>query len=404
VAKRKSSKKTDTAAEPSLSDQERAAMLETVRKNINKEFGEGTLVNLDCSQAGDLHPYQIPTGSLGLDIAIGPLRRTPEGLWMTGIPPAKMIEIFGDESTGKTTLALHLIARAQRLFKGLKLPLSTAYVDVEHAVDKSYAQNLGVRTGEMEFTQPQSGDQALKVVDRLLSSRLFGMIVVDSVAALAPESELDGEVTDTHVGTQARMMSQSLRDYCGKLGPDNPTVLVFINQIREKINRYGGGRTTPGGRALRFYSNLRFDVRRGESIAADAAGAPPAGHDMIVNIIKNKVAAPFRTATIPLYYGYGIERLLELARLCVQWGIIEQSGAWYACPDLGLRTQGLANLVAEMRERVGQVAAPLRDRLLTAVLASRGLTPDCQLLPDYVPPVDHSVEDQMDQPGLQEVI
>ncbi|TVP69783.1 MAG: recombinase RecA [Nitriliruptor sp.] len=282
--------------------------LELALANIEKQFGKGSLMKLGDT-VGQLIPA-IPTGALSLDIALG----------VGGLPRGRVVEIFGPESSGKTTVALHVIAEAQRA-GGI-----AAFIDAEHALDPTYAQALGVDINELLVSQPDTGEQALEIADMLVRSAAVDVIVVDSVAALTPRAEIEGEMGDSHVGLQARLMSQALRKLSGSLKKSNTTA-VFINQLREKIGvMFGSPETTPGGRALKFYSSVRLDVRRIETLKD---GTDAVGNRVRVKVVKNKVAPPFRQAEFDIIYGEGISKEGSLIDVGVEESIVRKAGAWY---------------------------------------------------------------------------
>ncbi|MEX2550136.1 MAG: recombinase RecA [Nitriliruptoraceae bacterium] len=282
--------------------------LDLALANIEKQFGKGSLMKLGDSQAV-LVPA-IPSGALSLDIALG----------VGGLPRGRVVEIYGPESSGKTTVALHAIAEAQRA-GGI-----AAFIDAEHALDPIYAKALGVDTNELLVSQPDTGEQALEIADMLVRSAAVDIIVIDSVAALVPRAEIEGEMGDSHVGLQARLMSQALRKLSGSLKKSNTTA-VFINQLREKIGvMFGSPETTPGGRALKFYASVRLDVRRIETLKD---GTDAVGNRVRVKVAKNKVAPPFRQAEFDIIYGEGISKEGSLIDVGVEEGIVRKAGAWY---------------------------------------------------------------------------
>ncbi len=282
--------------------------LDEALKEIEKTYGRGTVMKLGERQALDVDV--ISSGSLLLDEALG----------VAGYPKGRIIEIFGPESSGKTTLALHAIAECQK--KGGR----AAFVDAEHSIDPIYASNLGVNTSELILSQPDSGEQALEIVEMLAASGAIDLVIVDSVAALVPQAELDGEMGDNQVGLQARLMSKAMRKLAGVLNKAECTI-IFINQLREKVGIfYGNPETTTGGRALKFYSSIRIDIRRGEQIKD---GAKQIGNVARIRVVKNKVAPPFRTCDVDIIYGKGINRLGEALDLGVSHGLIKKSGSWY---------------------------------------------------------------------------
>lgn len=283
--------------------------LEQVLNDIEKQFGKGSIMKL-----GDNRHMEIdtsPSGSLALDIALG----------IGGYPKGRIIEIYGPESSGKTTFALHAIAEVQK--RGGR----AAFIDAEHSLDPNYAKNLGVNINELLLSQPDTGEQALEICEALVRSNAISIIVIDSVAALVPKAEIDGEMGDSHVGLQARLMSQALRKLSGTINKTN-TIAIFINQLREKVGvLFGNPETTPGGRALKFYSTIRLDVRRGEQIKN---GDNVIGNKTNVKIVKNKVAPPFKTASVEIMYGQGVSREAEILDLASEIGIVDKSGAWYS--------------------------------------------------------------------------
>ncbi|MGM9947382.1 recombinase RecA [Floccifex sp.] len=284
-------------------------LLEDVLKDIEKEYGKGSVMKLGDRPNVDIEP--IPSGSLLLDQALG----------VGGYPKGRIIEIYGPESSGKTTLALHAIAEVQK--KGGR----AAFIDAENAIDPVYAKNLGVNIDELILSQPDSGEQALNICEMLIRSGAIDLIVVDSVAALVPQVELDGEMGDLQVGAQARMMSKAMRKLAGAMNHQECTA-IFINQLREKVGVfYGNPETTPGGRALKFYASVRVDIRKADVIKN---GSEIVGNKVKIKVVKNKVAPPFKQAVIEIMYGEGISYLSELLDMCVNAGIVKKAGAWFS--------------------------------------------------------------------------
>jgi len=323
---------------------ERDKALEMALGQIEKQFGKGSVMKM--GDKGSMKVETISTGALALDLALG----------VGGLPRGRVVEIYGPESSGKSTLAMHVVAEAQRN-GGI-----CAYVDAEHAMDPAYAGAIGVDIDELLISQPDTGEQALEITDMLVRSGALDVIVIDSVAALTPRAEIEGEMGDSHVGLQARLMSQALRKLTANLNKSN-TVCVFINQLREKIGvMFGSPETTPGGRALKFYSSVRLDIRRIESIKD---GVEVVGNRTRVKVVKNKVAPPFRQAEFDIMYGKGISREGSLLDIGVDHGIVKKSGAWYTYEGEQLG-QGRENAKQFLTENP-EIMVEISERILAAV-------------------------------------
>ena len=312
--------------------------LEAVQLDINKAYGDGSIMRLGGTATLDVET--ISTGCLSLDIALG----------VGGVPKGRIIEVFGPESSGKTTLALHIVAECQK--NGGK----AAFIDAENALDPEYAKNLGCNADDLLVSQPDSGEQALDILQKLLETAALDVIVVDSVAALVPKAELDGQIGDVTVGLQARLMSQALRKLSGPINKSR-TCVVFINQIREKIGvMFGSPETTPGGRALKFYSSVRLDIRR---IAAIKEGTDMTGNRTRVKVVKNKVAPPFKMTEFDIMYGKGISYSGDLLDLALQGGVVEKMGSWFSYKG---------DKIAQGREKV-KVLLDTDEKLMKSVLS-----------------------------------
>ncbi len=331
-------KTADRAAERSA-EKERA--LATAIASIEKQFGKGAVMKL--GQNASMNVEAISTGSLSLDIALG----------IGGVPKGRIVEIYGPESSGKTTLALHIIAEAQK--KGG----DAAFIDAEHALDPGYARNLGVDIDSLLVSQPDTGEQALEICEKLVSSHAIDVVVVDSVAALVPRAEIEGDMGDSHVGLQARLMSQALRKLAGVIS-SSKCIVVFINQLREKVGIvYGSPEVTTGGRALKFYASVRIDVRRQEQIKN---GAEVVGSHTRARVVKNKVAPPFKQGEFDILYGTGICREGEILDLGAQLGIVQKSGSWFSYGETRLG-QGRENVVALLREN-HELSAEIEKKIM----------------------------------------
>jgi recombination protein RecA len=318
--------------------------LEMAMSQIERQFGKGAIMRLGTDEIRQIE--SIPTGALSLDLALG----------IGGVPRGRVVEIFGPESSGKTSLALHVVAEAQRNGG------TAAFIDAEHALDPIYARAIGVDIDELLISQPDTGEQALEIADMLIRSGAIDVVVIDSVAALVPRAELEGDMGDHHVGLQARLMSQALRKLSGTINRSNTTA-IFINQIREKIGvMFGSPETTPGGRALKFYSTVRLDIRRIETIKV---GTESIGNKVRVKVVKNKVAPPFRMAEFDIMFGEGISREGSLIDVAVEHGIVRKAGAWYTY-DGDQLGQGREKAKDYLRNNP-ELAMQLQDQVLRAV-------------------------------------
>ncbi len=327
-------------------DQNKEKALSAALGQIERQFGKGSIMKLGENRSMDVET--ISTGSLGLDIALG----------AGGLPLGRVIEIYGPESSGKTTLTLEVIAEAQRNGK------ICAFVDAEHALDPVYAEKLGVNIDELLVSQPDTGEQALEICDMLTRSGAIDVIVVDSVAALTPKAEIEGDMGDSHMGLQARMLSQAMRKLTGNLKQSN-TMIIFINQIRMKIGvMFGSPETTTGGNALKFYASVRLDIRR---IGAVKSGDEIVGNETRVKVVKNKIAPPFKQVEFQIMYGEGINSLGELIDLGVQHKLVEKAGAWYSCNGERIG-QGKANAIKYLKDHK-EMAEGLDTKLRSLLLS-----------------------------------
>ncbi|WP_432017645.1 recombinase RecA [Streptomyces hydrogenans] len=327
-----------------MKEQDREEALELALAQIEKRFGTGSVMRLGDEPEAPIEA--IPTGSIALDLALG----------VGGLPRGRVVEIYGPESSGKTTLALHAMAAAQKA-GGI-----AAFIDAEYGLDLEYARRLGVDTDALLVCQPDNGEQALQIADILIHSGALGLIVIDSVAALVPRAEIEGEMGDPHVGLQARLMSQALRKTAGALGHSG-TTMIFINQLREKIGViFGSPETTTGGRALKFYASVRLDIRRIETLKD---GAEPVGNRTRVKVAKNKVAPPFRQAEFDILYGRGISREGELVDLGVQYGLVRKAGTWYTYEGdrLGQGKENARNFLGGHPDLADRIEERVRDGL-----------------------------------------
>ena len=347
MAKAKSAKVSKVTNSPNASKEEKAKALNTALTEIEKKFGKGAVMTLGQNQA--MNVEHISTGSIGLNYALG----------IGGLPRGRIVEIYGPESSGKTTVALHVVAEAQ------KTGGTAAFIDVEHALDPIYASALGVDIDSLLVSQPDTGEQALEIAEALMRSGAVDVLVVDSVAALVPKAEIEGDMGESHVGVHARLMSQALRKLAGAISASN-CVAIFINQLREKIGvMYGNPETTTGGRALKFYASVRLDIRKQEAIKN---GTEILGNHTRVKVVKNKVAPPFREAEFDIMYGEGISHTSELVDLGVKVDIVRKSGAWFYYGDmrLGQGRDNAKKYFAEHPDFAEQVEAEIMEALLAA--------------------------------------
>ncbi|MHB8158192.1 MAG: recombinase RecA [Desulfocucumaceae bacterium] len=343
---------------------DRYKALDVALSQIERQFGKGAVMKLGDSPT-KLNIDTIPTGAISLDVALG----------LGGIPRGRVIEIFGPESSGKTTVALHIISETQKL-GGI-----AAFIDAEHALDPTYAKNIGVDTDNLLVAQPDTGEQALEICEHLVRSGAVDVVVIDSVAALVPKAEIDGEMGDAHVGLQARLMSQALRKLTG-ITSKSRAVVVFINQLREKVGvMFGSPETTPGGRALKFYASLRLEIRRIESLKQ---GGEVVGNRTKVKVVKNKVAPPFKQAEFDIMYGVGISREGTVLDMAADLNIINKSGAWYSYNDdrLGQGRENVKEMLKERPDLLNEIEQKLRDHfnLRTASPGNREDTGEAQPL------------------------
>ena len=350
MAKSKDSKETKETKEPK---NQKAEALDRAVQEIEKQFGKGAIMLLGGETSVTVP--SISTGSISLDVALG----------VGGIPRGRICEVFGPESSGKTTLCYHIMANAQRMGG------TTAFIDTEHALDPAYAQNVGVDTESLLVAQPDSGEQALDMAEMLIRSNAVDIVVIDSVAALVPRAEIEGEMGDTHVGLQARLMSQAMRKLSGAISKSK-TAVIFTNQIRIKIGvMFGNPETTPGGRALKFYASLRLDMRR---IGRIKDGEEVVGNRTRVTVVKNKVAPPFRRAEFDILFGEGISKEGDIIDVADECGIVQKSGTWYSYGDVRLG-QGRDKARQYLKENP-QLCEELRDKILTEKGLKKELPPE----------------------------
>ena len=334
-------------------NEEKRKALEVAMGQIEKQFGKGSVMKLGDFKAMEIEA--IPTGALSLDIALG----------IGGVPRGRIVEIFGPESSGKTTLALHIIAEAQ------KMGGEAAFIDAEHALDPVYAKKLGVDIDDLIVSQPDTGEQALEITESLIRSGALDVVVVDSVAALVPKAEIDGDMGDSHMGLQARLMSQALRKLAGAINKSK-TVLIFINQLREKIGvMFGNPETTTGGRALKFYASVRMDIRRIENIKQDGEIK---GNRVRVKVVKNKVAPPFREAEFDIVYGQGISKEGNILDMAVNLDIVDKAGSWFSYNGerIGQGRENVKKYLKENPDIMDEIEGKVRDNFAKAFEQSLG--------------------------------
>ncbi|MDF2655877.1 MAG: recA [Bacillota bacterium] len=337
-----------------INKEDKDKALEAAMLQIQKQFGKGAIMKLG-SEAANMSIEAIPTGAVSLDIATG----------IGGIPRGRIIEIYGPESSGKTTLTLHIVAEAQ------KMGGKAAFIDAEHALDPEYAKNLGVDVNELLVSQPDTGEQALEICEMLVRSGAIDVVVVDSVAALVPKAEIQGEMGDSHVGLQARLMSQALRKLAGAINKSN-TSAIFINQLREKVGiMFGNPEVTTGGRALKFYASMRLDVRKVESIKS---GDAVLGNRTRVKVVKNKVAPPFKQAEFDIMYGQGISREGDVLDCAVEAKIVEKAGSWYSFNGdrIGQGRENVKNFLSDNKE----ILAQIEERLMSSIKTGKTMNVD----------------------------
>ena len=332
-----------TTATAAVDDSPKKKAIEVALAQIEKQFGKGSIMRLGDKQAVDIDV--IPTGALSLDIALG----------VGGLPKGRIIEIYGPESSGKTTLAIHIMTEAQKLGEAV------AFIDAEHAFDPAYAQNIGLDIDNLYISQPDFGEQALEILETLVRSSAFGVIVVDSVAALTPRAEIEGDMGDSHMGLQARLMSQALRKITA-IANKSGTTIIFINQLRMKLGvMFGNPETTTGGNALKFYSSVRMDIRQKDKIVKEGEIV---GHSRKVKIVKNKVAPPFKEASFDMIYPIGIDKESSIIDAAIQAGVVQKAGAWFKFGDkqLAQGAEATANLLRENEKLRDEIVKLVKEK------------------------------------------
>lgn len=381
MADKKKAEKKEAVVKLTNADEKKKA-LEAAIAHIEKQYGKGAVMKL--GQAADYNVDAIPTGSMTLDLALG----------IGGVPRGRIVEIFGPESSGKTTVALQVVAEAQ------KIGGEVAFIDVEHALDPVYAQALGVDIDNMLVSQPDSGEQALEIAEALVRSGALDVIVLDSVAAMVTKAEIDGEMGDTHVGQLARLMSQAMRKLTSVISKSN-CVAIFINQVREKIGViYGNPETTPGGRALKFYSSVRIEVRKGEAIKV---GSDIVGNRTKCKVVKNKVSPPFKEAEFDMLFGKGISRTGEVVDIATDLDIIHKSGAWFSYngSKVGQGRENTKKWLAENPEIMKEVEAKIKEKSAEVVLVSKKSKKDAAVQ-DAAAEAESYGDESYDEPVIEE--
>lgn len=341
MAKKKNADELEVLKKEDTSGRKKA--LEKALADIESDYGKGAIMRLGNYKMEDVDV--ISTGAIGIDLALG----------VGGIPKGRIIEIYGPESSGKTTLTLHIIAEAQ------KAGGETAFIDAEHALDPIYAKKLGVDIDRLLVSQPNNGEEAMEITEKLIRSSAIDLVVVDSVAALVPQAEIEGNMGDTHVALQARLMSQALRKIAGAMNKTNTTV-IFINQLREKVGGYGNPEVTPGGRALKFYSSVRIDIRKGQQIVD---GGKPVGNLTRVKVVKNKVAPPFKEVEVEMIYGQGISRMGSLIDTAIEFDIINKAGSWFSYGEekIGQGREKVKTYLDENPDKAEEIKKKVMDKV-----------------------------------------